>query len=42
MPGSRANVDHIALAACVFVIDAKRYKGRIEVRKPHFNDAHPR
>lgn len=38
--GSRANIDHIAVAASgVFVIDAKRYKGRIEVRKPLFGDA---
>jgi hypothetical protein len=35
MPGSRANIDHIAVAPSgVFVIDAKRYKRRIEVRKP--------
>lgn len=40
MPGSRANIDHIAVAPSgVFVIDAKRYKGRIEVRKPLFHDA---
>ncbi|MBK5219199.1 MAG: NERD domain-containing protein [Thermoleophilia bacterium] len=35
MPRSRANIDHLAVAASgVFVIDAKRYKGKIEVRKP--------
>ncbi len=40
MPGSRANIDHIAVAPSgVFVIDAKRYKGKIEVRKPFFGDA---
>jgi hypothetical protein len=40
MPESRANIDHIAVAPSgVFVIDAKRYKGKIEVRKPFFGDA---
>src|SRR6202012_132424 len=40
MPGSRANIDHIAIAPSgVLVIDAKRYKGKIEVRKPFFGDA---
>ena len=40
IPGSRANVDHIAIAASgVWVIDAKRYKGKVEVRKPLFGDA---
>jgi hypothetical protein len=40
MPNSRANIDHIAIApGGVFVIDAKRYKGKIEVRKPLFGDA---
>lgn len=40
MPGSRANIDHIAVAPSgVFVIDAKRYRGKIEVRKPIFGDA---
>ena len=35
MPRSRANIDHLAVAPSgVFVIDAKRYKGKIEVRKP--------
>jgi hypothetical protein len=40
MPGSRANIDHIAIAPSgVWVIDTKRYKGRIEVRKPFFGNA---
>lgn len=40
MPKSRANIDHIAIAPSgVCVIDAKRYKGKIEVRKPLFGDA---
>lgn len=39
MPRSRANIDHFAVAPSgVFVIDAKRYKGKIEVRKPFFGD----
>lgn len=39
MPGSRANIDHLAVAPSgVFVIDAKRYKGKIEIRKPLFGD----
>jgi len=37
LPGTRANIDHLAIApAGVFVIDAKRYKGKIEIRKPFF------
>lgn len=33
MPGSRSNIDHIAIAPSgVWVIDAKRYKGRVEKR----------
>jgi hypothetical protein len=37
MPRSPANIDHIAVAASgVYVIDAKRYRGAIEVRKPVF------
>jgi hypothetical protein len=37
MPNSRANIDHIAVAACgVYVIDAKRYRGKIKVLKPLF------
>jgi hypothetical protein len=34
MPRSRANIDHVAVAPSgVYVIDAKRYMGKIEVRK---------
>jgi len=37
MPGSRANIDHIAVAPSgVYVIDAKRYRGKIEVQTPLF------
>ena len=33
IPGSKANIDHIAVtAAGIWVIDAKRYKGRPELR----------
>lgn len=33
VPGTRANIDHIVIApAGVFVVDAKRYEGRIEIR----------
>jgi hypothetical protein len=33
IPGSKANIDHIAItAAGIWVIDAKRYKGRPELR----------
>lgn len=33
VPGGRANIDHIVVApAGVFVVDAKHYKGRIEIR----------
>jgi hypothetical protein len=36
-PMSRANIDHIAVAPSgVYVIDCKRYKGKIEVAKPLF------
>ena len=39
MPRSRANIDHLAIAPSgVYVIDAKRYKGKIEVRKPFFGE----
>jgi hypothetical protein len=35
IPGSRANIDHIAVAPSgVLVIDAKRYKGKIRVETP--------
>jgi hypothetical protein len=37
MPGTRGNIDHIAVAPSgVWVIDTKRYKGRVEVSKPLF------
>lgn len=40
LPGSRANIDHLAVAPSgVHVIDAKRYKGKVEVRKPFFGKA---
>lgn len=40
LPRSRANIDHLAVARSgVHVIDAKRYRGRIEVRKPFLGDA---
>jgi hypothetical protein len=33
VPGSRANVDHIVISqAGIFVIDTKRYRGRVEQR----------
>src|SRR5680860_1762505 len=39
MTRSRANIDHLAIASSgVYVIDAKRYKGKIEVRKPLFGE----
>jgi hypothetical protein len=37
IPHSRVNIDHIAVAPSgVYVIDAKRYRGKIEVRSPLF------
>ncbi|MCA1679657.1 MAG: NERD domain-containing protein, partial [Actinobacteria bacterium] len=37
IPGSRANIDHIAIAASgVWVIDTKRYTGKFQVAKPLF------
>ena len=37
IPGSRANIDHIAVAATgVWVIDAKRYTGKLQIAKPLF------
>lgn len=40
IPGRRTNIDHIAVAPSgVFVIDAKRYTGKLEVRKPFLGDA---
>jgi Nuclease-related domain len=42
IPGRRTNIDHLAVAPSgVFVIDAKRYKGKIEVRQPFFGDPSP-
>ncbi len=39
IPRSRANIDHLAVAPSgVYVVDAKRYKGKIEVRKPFFGE----
>ena len=33
--GKRSNIDHLAIAPFdVYVIDGKRYKGKVEVRKP--------
>lgn len=35
IPGSRANIDHIAVGPSgVWVIDTKRYRGRVDVSKP--------
>jgi hypothetical protein len=40
IPGRRANIDHLAIAESgVYVIDAKRYRGKIEVRRPLFGAA---
>jgi hypothetical protein len=40
IPGSRANIDHIALAPSgVWAIDSKRYKGKVAVSKPLFGNA---
>jgi hypothetical protein len=40
VPHSRANIDHIAVTASgVYVIDTKRYTGKIVVNKPIFGDA---
>ena len=37
VPGSRANIDHLAVTpAGVWVVDAKRYKGKVAVSKPLF------
>ena len=39
MPRTRANIDHLAIAASgVYVIDTKRYRGKVEVRKPLFGE----
>jgi hypothetical protein len=35
IPGSRANIDHVAIAPSgVWIIDAKNHKGKVEVRSP--------
>jgi len=40
VPRSRANIDHIAVAPSgVWVIDSKRYKGKVAVAKPLFGQA---
>lgn len=40
IPGSRSNIDHIAVARSgVWVIDSKRYKGKVAVSKPLFGKA---
>lgn len=40
IPRSRANIDHIAIASSgVWIIDAKRYKGKVAVSKPLFGSA---
>lgn len=37
IPGFRANIDHVAIAASgIWVIDTKRYKGKLQVSKPLF------
>ena len=39
IPGRRTNLDHLAIGPSgVCVVDAKRYKGKIEVRNPLFGD----
>ncbi len=39
-PNSRANIDHIAIAPSgIYVIDCKRYKGKIEAAEPLFGKA---
>jgi hypothetical protein len=40
IPRSRANIDFIAVASSgVWVIDAKRYKGKVSISKPLFGEA---
>lgn len=40
IPGSRANIDQIAVAPTgVWVIDTKRYNGKLEVAEPLFGKA---
>jgi hypothetical protein len=39
MAEGRANIDHLAVTPSgIYVIDAKRYKGKIEVRKPFIGE----
>ena len=39
MVHGRGNIDHLAVAPSgIYVIDAKRYKGKIEVHKPLFGE----
>ena len=39
MPDGAGNIDHVAVAASrVYVIDAKRYRGKIEIRRPLFGE----
>ncbi|MCK9250854.1 MAG: NERD domain-containing protein [Solirubrobacteraceae bacterium] len=40
LPGSRGNVDHLAIAPTgVWVVDAKRYRGKVEVARPWIGEA---
>jgi hypothetical protein len=40
IPGSRANIDHIAIAPSgVWVIDTKRYRGKVAISTPLFGKA---
>jgi hypothetical protein len=40
IPGSRTNIDHIAIAPSgVWVVDTKRYSGKVRVAKPLFGAA---
>jgi hypothetical protein len=40
VPGTRANIDHIAIAPSgVWVIDTKRYKGKVAVNRPLFGSS---
>jgi len=40
LPGTRTNIDHLAVTPSgVWVIDAKKYKGKVEVRKPLLGQA---
>lgn len=40
IPSSRANIDHVAIGPSgVWVIDAKRYKGKVAVSRPLFGQA---